>query len=114
MRELKLALTHIKEVQEMVSKLNCDSMALLGDSIFAADVDLCEDGFVALQHQDILTQQLNASCELIEMLVKHIDESELGELDKNIASSLEVAKAKKEAFSGNAFSEKHEDLSELF
>ncbi len=42
-------------------------------------------------------------------LVKHIDE-----LDKNIASFLEVAKAKKEAFSGNAFGEKHEDLSELF
>ncbi len=114
LKELKLALEHIKEVQEMIITLNHDSMTLLSDSIFDADVDLCEDGFVALQHQDILTQQLNASTELLEMITKHIDEGDLPNLDKNIASALKVAKAKKEAFLGNAFGEKHEDLSELF
>ena len=114
LKELKLALEHIKEVQSMVIKLNCDSMTLLSDSIFDLDVDLCEKGFESLQHQDILTQQLNASTELIEMITKHIDESESQDLDKNIALALEVAKAKKEAFSGNAFEQKHEDFSELF
>jgi hypothetical protein len=114
LKELKLALEHVKEVQEMIMKLNHDAMTLLGDSIFEADVDLCEEGFVALQHQDILTQQLNASSELLEMITKHIDEGDLSNLDKNIASALEVARAKKEAFLGNAFGEKHEDLSELF
>ena len=100
---LQDALQHIKDVQSNVTELNHSSMTKLGDSIFDSGIDICEDGFIALQHQDILTQQLNATSELLEMICKHIDESKEDSLKKNIASALTVAKAKKEAFSGNAF-----------
>lgn len=108
------ALEHIKDVQSDITKLNHESMSLLNEAIFEADVEISENGFVALQHQDILTQQLNATSELIEMIDKHINESQDDDLAKDITSSLEVAKAKKDAFSGNAFEEKHEDHVELF
>ena len=111
---LQRALEHIKEVQTNVTALNHKSMTLLGDAIFDADVDIGEDGFVALQHQDILTQQFSATNELIEMISKHISESSDEALEKNISEALEVAKAKKEAFSGNAFEHKHDDMVELF
>lgn len=114
MSALQNALEHIKEVQSNVTKLNHDSMTILSEAIFEADVEISEHGFVALQHQDILTQQLSATSELIEMIAKHINESSDEELEKNISASLEVAKAKKDAFSGNAFNHKHEDLVELF
>ncbi len=102
------ALKHIKEVQTNVTQLNHSSMTMLSDSIFDSGIEICEDGYVALQHQDILTQQLNATSELLEMICKYIDESKDENLKKNIASALTVAKAKKEAFSGNAFEKKYE------
>jgi len=111
---LQRALDHIKEVQTNVTALNLKSMTMLGDAIFEAEVEISEDGFVALQHQDILTQQLSATSELIEMISKHINESSDEALEKNISAALEVAKAKKDAFSGNAFNYKHEDIVELF
>lgn len=111
---LQSALEHIKEVQSNVTELNHDSMTMLSEAIFEADVEISENGFVALQHQDILTQQLGATSELIDMIGKHINESSFEELEKNISASLDVAKAKKDAFSGNAFNHQHEDLMELF
>ena len=114
LQALRFALEHIKEVQSCIIELNHDAMTLLGDKIFDADIEISEDGYVALQHQDILTQQLNATIELIEMINKHILKGDFESLNKNISSSLDIAKAKKDAFSGNAFEQKHEDFSELF
>ncbi len=111
---LKMVFEHIKEVQSNIVELNHSSMSLLEDAIFDLEEDISEDGYIALQHQDILSQQLNATNELIEMVCRHIDKSSSEDLNRDIISSLEVAKAKKEAFSGNAFGEKHKDLSELF
>ena len=111
---LQKSLEHIKMVQSNIITLNLESMTMLSDEIFDADVEISDDGFVALQHQDILTQQLNATSELIEMISKHINESSDEELEKNISASLDVAKAKKDAFSGNAFDHKHEEIVELF
>ncbi len=111
---LQDALEHIKDVQTNVTKLNLESMTKLSEAIFDSDFELEEEGFVALQHQDILTQQLGATSELIEMISKHINEGSAEDLEKNISGSLEVAKAKKDAFSGNAFDHKHEDIVELF
>lgn len=111
---LQSALDHIKDVQASVTELNHESMSLLNDAIFEADVEINEEGFIALQHQDILTQQLSATTELIEMINKHINESSIESLTQKITASIEVAKAKKDAFSGNAFEQKHEDLVELF
>ena len=108
---LQMALEHIKEVQSNIIELNHTSMTFLNEAIFEADIEISENGFIALQHQDILTQQLGATSELIEMIGKHIVESSDGDLVKNINAALEVAKAKKDAFSGNAFEHKHEDIS---
>ena len=107
---LQAAMGHIKEVQTSIIGLNHDSMTLLNDVVFDADLELSDEAFVSLQHQDILTQQLNATSELLEMITKHVDEGNFEALDKNIIASIEVAKAKKEAFSGNAFEEKHEQV----
>ena len=99
-------LAHIKEVQENISALNHQSMTTLGDDIFSMDIDLNEDSFVALQHQDILTQQLSATNDLIEKVSQYLEEDRQN-LKQDILEALDEAKAKKEAFSGNAFEEKH-------
>jgi len=107
---LQGAMEHIKEVQTSIIGLNHDSMTILNDVIFDAGIELSDEVFIALQHQDILTQQLNATNELLEMITKHVNDSSLEELDKNIAASIEVAKAQKEAFSGNAFEQQYEQV----
>jgi uncharacterized protein YjgD (DUF1641 family) len=107
---LQEMMEHIKEVQTNIIGLNHESMTMLNDVVFDADIDLNDDVFVALQHQDILTQQLNATSELLEMVTRHVNDSSFEELEKNITASVDVAKAKKEAFSGNAFEQKHEQV----
>jgi hypothetical protein len=107
---LESAMGHIKEVQTNIITLNHEAMTLLNDAIFDADLELSDEGFVALQHQDILTQQLNATSELMDMVTKHIQDDDFDKLARNIEASIEVAKAKKEAFSGNAFEHKHEQV----
>ncbi len=105
---LKIALTHVIEVQKNVTVLNHKSMHILNDEVFEKDLDLSDKSFIALQHQDILTQQFYATSELLEMINKHIDESPLSSLEMNIFNALEIARRKKDAFSGNAFDNRHE------
>ncbi|RUM62746.1 MAG: hypothetical protein DSZ05_09630 [Sulfurospirillum sp.] len=96
--------THIKSVQEDIARLNLQSMEKINDLIFNSGVEVDEKTFVALQHQDILTQQLNAVGELSEMLQKHLENFDNFEtLESKFLSALEIAKAKKEAYRGNAF-----------
>jgi len=67
-------------------------------------MEVDEQTFIALQHQDILTQQLGAVSELSDMLQKHLQNFDNYEtLESKFLSALEIAKAKKEAFRGNAF-----------
>ena len=95
---------HIKSVQEDVSQLNLESMHKINDLIFDSGMDVSDDLFVALQHQDILTQQLSAITELSEVLQKHLQNYDNYEtLESKFLSALEIAKAKKEAYRGNAF-----------
>ena len=97
-------LNHIRSVQEDISKLNFEAMHKINDFIFEAEIDVDDEVFVALQHQDILTQQLGAISELSQTLHKHLESYEDYEtLESKFLAALEIAKAKKEAFRGNAF-----------
>jgi hypothetical protein len=110
---IQTVLDHVTQVQKDVTKLNHDSMSLLNDEIFEADLELSDDAFIALQHQDILTQQFSATSELLEMINKYIDESNFYSLEKNISDALIVARRKKDAFSGNAFDKRHQAFHEV-
>ncbi len=95
---------HIKSVQEDVSQLNLKAMHIINDHVFESGMDIDEETFVALQHQDILRQQLGAVSELAQTLQKHLTQSDDYEtLESKFLSALEIAKAKKEAYRGNAF-----------
>jgi len=72
--------------------------------IFDSGIEVDDDVFVALQHQDILTQQMSAIMELSQALQKHLRNYEDYEtLESKFLSALEIAKAKKEAYRGKAF-----------
>jgi len=101
------ALNHIKEVQKNITDLNHKSMNALNDVIFELDIDLPEDSFIALQHQDILSQQLSATNDLIDVITNHLS-MEDNQLEEGILAALEVARDKKVAFSGNAFETQYE------
>ncbi len=95
---------HIQSVQEDISRLNFEAMQKINDLIFESGMDVDDEIFVALQHQDILTQQLSAVSELAETLRKHLQNYEDYEtLESKFLAALEIAKAKKEAYRGNAF-----------
>ncbi len=95
---------HIKSVQEDISKLNFEAMQKINDLVFDSGIEVNEETFVALQHQDILTQQLSAISELSASLQKHLKQYEDFEtLESKFLAALEIAKAKKEAYRGNAF-----------
>ncbi len=96
--------SHIGTVQQEISKLNFEAMQKINDLIFESDLEVDDDIFVALQHQDILTQQLSAITELTERLNAHLAGYEDYEtLESKFLSALEIARAKKEAYRGNAF-----------
>ncbi len=97
-------LEHIRSVQEDISRLNFEAMQKINDCIFDAGIDVDDEVFVALQHQDILTQQLGAIKELTQTLNRHLEQYEDYEtLESKFLAALEIARAKKEAFRGNAF-----------
>ncbi len=95
---------HIQSVQEEIAKLNLEAMEQINDFIFTKDLEVDDATFVALQHQDILRQQLGAVGELAQTLQKHLDaKSDPEVLESKFAAALEIARAKKEAYRGNAF-----------
>ncbi len=101
---LRQIFMHIQSVQEDIVRLNFESMEKINDLIFDSGIEVDEQTFMALQHQDILTQQLGAVSELSDVLQKYLQNFDNYEtLESKFLSALEIAKAKKEAFRGNAF-----------
>ncbi len=95
---------HIKSVQEDISKLSLESMQKINDLLFSLDIEFDEDIYIALQHQDILNQQLKAISELSQTIQKHIENHQDDQtLESKFLCALEIAKAKKEAYRGKAF-----------
>jgi len=95
---------HIRSVQEEIAQLNLNAMEQINDFVFEKGLDVDDATFVALQHQDILRQQLGAVGELAQAMQKHLDtHNDFEMLESKFAAALEIAKAKKEAYRGNAF-----------
>lgn len=116
-------LKHIREVQEDVSQLSHESMVVIGKVMAKVEIELGEEELAALQHQDILSQQLSAASESIVMINQYIskyvytineDSNLMAEgfisLDTKLKNSLQRAKEKKDAFSGHAFVDKQEEI----
>ena len=108
-------LQHIKDVQSDVIELSNDSLLKMSSFIEKNSLEIDEDISTALQYQDIITQQLNASIEAITSMQKsmqvfthayEIDENlaneSLSKLQEKLTATLQEAKDKKNRFSGKS------------
>jgi len=106
-------LEHIKEVQLDVIDLSNQSLLSMSSYIEKNNLEIDEDISTALQYQDIITQQLNATIEAMESMKKsihrfnHAFESDenlanesLTKLQEKLTLTLQDAKEKKNRFSG--------------
>jgi len=106
-------LKHIKEVQLDVITLSNDSLLKMSDFIEKNSIEIDEDLSTALQYQDIITQQLNATIEAIDSMQQSMqrfnhayisDENlaneSMSKLQEKLRITLEEAKEKKDRFSG--------------
>ena len=106
-------LQHIKDVQTDVIELSNDSLLKMSSFIEKNSLEIDEGISTALQYQDIITQQLNASIEAIDSMKNSIkrfnhafesDESLANEsiqkLQEKLHVTLQEAKDKKDRFSG--------------
>ncbi len=120
---LSEVLKHIQEVQQEVSELSHESMLVIGRVMAKSDIELGAGELSALQHQDILSQQLGAASESIIMINKYIEKyiytintdsnlmsEDFSSLDSKLKAALVKAKDKKDAFSGHAFENKEEEI----
>ena len=107
-------LSHIKEVEEDTMKLSQESMMGISEFIEKNNLELDDNAAKALQYQDIISQQLSATIDAINSVQKSIhvfenayesDEQIASEsfqkLNNKLAKTLDVARSKREAFSGN-------------
>ncbi len=116
-------LKHIQEVQDDVSKLSKDSMLVISKLISESKLEFSAEDLSALQHQDILSQQLSAASDAIIMINKYLEKyvytitedsnlmaSGFVGLNEKLKQALEKAKDRKDAFSGQAFDNKEEEI----
>jgi len=115
-------LTHLKEVEQDTIKMSQDSMMMLSEFMEKNSIELDESAAQALQYQDIISQQLSSSIEAIQSVQTSIEifenayESDekivsdsLDKLNMKLKSTLEIAKDRREAFSGKLGSNDQEN-----
>jgi len=120
-------LEHIEVVQKDVISLSADSLLKMSGYIEKNQLEVDDDISAALQYQDIITQQLNATIEAIESMRKSIKRfSHAFESDENLAQNsmqklqeklnitLAEAKDKKNRFSGKVSDDDADDTIEFF
>lgn len=120
-------LTHIEEVQADVIELSAESFMKMGSVIEKNEIEIDEDLAMALQYQDIITQQLNATREAIQSMKKSIDvfshayksdenlvEGSLEKLKEKLNVTLQDARDKKSRFSGKLSEDNVEEEIEFF
>ena len=107
-------LEHIKQVEQDTIAISQEAQMKLSAFMEKKGVELDDEAAEALQYQDIVSQQLSATIEAIELVQKNLqmfahtfkedektaDDSVL-KLRKKLTAVLEEAKAKKERFSGH-------------
>ncbi len=120
---LRDVLHHILEVQQDVMTLSKDSIVSINKLLSEKGVEIDEGFMKALQSQDIISQQLTATSDAVESIIKTLDiykkslsedtgmvSTNITKLDEKLKKSLEEAKAKKSAFSGHALDGKEEEI----
>ncbi len=120
-------LTHIEEVQKDVSQLSERSAVCFHKIIEDNSIEVNKETLDAFQYQDVISQQLSAVSDAIGTIKQSIavylhsvkeDQATLsdsiGKLSNRLTKSLEIAKAKQEAFSGNAIDANHGESIEFF
>jgi len=116
-------LTHIKEVEMDTIEMSQDSMIMLSEFLEKNSIELDESAAKSLQYQDIISQQLTATIEAINSVQNSIkifenayesDEKivndSLDKLNSKLKSTLEIAKDRKEAFSGQLGSQTQDEI----
>lgn len=101
---------HIKEVQEDVVNLSSESLLQMSGFIEKNNLEIDDDIARALQYQDIITQQLNATIDAIDSMRETIQsfshkDVDVSQLQEQFAVILEDAKEKKSRFLGKATQE---------
>lgn len=120
-------LKHIENVQKNVQELSERSVVSFHTFIEKNNLIADEKTLEGFQYQDIITQQLSAVSEAIVAIEKNItfylhvvthDQNMVEECNDKLAisliESLETAKEKQEAFSGNAINPNHGESVEFF
>ena len=120
-------LEHIEDVQKDVIGLSGESLLKMSTYIEKHNIEVDEDIATALQYQDIITQQLNATVEAIESMRVSIkrfshafenDETLAQDSMKKLQNKLNVtladAKEKKSRFSGKTSQDEASDEIEFF
>lgn len=120
-------LSHIKEVQMDIIELSNESLLSMSSYIEKNNLEIDENIATALQYQDIITQQLNASIEAIDSMKSSIErfshayksdenlaEQSMVKLQEKLSTTLQEAKDKKSRFSGKFAQDNTEDEIEFF
>ncbi len=118
-------LSHIKDVQKDVINLSSESLMMISSFIEKNALEIDNDVATALQYQDIISQQLNATIEAIDSVQSSIyrfshahqaDENLVVESMKKLQDKLDAAlaqaKDKKSRFSGKS-ADNHTDSDEI-
>jgi len=120
-------LSHIVDVQKDVIELSNESLMKMSSFMEKNNLEIDDDISTALQYQDIITQQLNASIEAIESMKISIErfshayksdenlvEQSMLKLQEKLNATLKEAKDKKNRFSGKSAINNADDEIEFF
>jgi len=120
-------LEHIKQVERDTITISKEAQMKLSSFIERNNIEIDDEAAEALQYQDIVSQQLSATIEAIELVQKNLQmfahsfsedekiaDDSIIKLRRKMNAVLEEAKAKKEAYSGHVKSKSDEHEIEFF
>jgi len=120
-------LEHIKQVERDTITISKEAQMKLSSFIESNNIEIDDEAAEALQYQDIVSQQLSATIEAIELVQKNLQmfsdsfsedekiaDDSITKLRKKMNAVLDEAKAKKEAFSGHVKNKSDEHEIEFF
>ena len=120
-------LEHIKEVEQDTINISQEAQMKLSSFIERNKIQIDDEAAEALQYQDIVSQQLTATIEAIELVQKNLQmfahnfkedekiaDDSVDKLRSKMESVLEQARPKKDAFSGRIKDQLDEHEIEFF
>ena len=120
-------LEHIKQVEQDTINISKEAQMKLSSFIEKNGIQIDDEAAEALQYQDIVSQQLSATIEAIELVQKNLQifahnfkedekivDDSVTKLRTKMEMVLEQARAKKDAFSGHVRDKSDENEIEFF